>query len=42
MRFENFKGKIKGGKEFDIAHAPDIVLEEAAMANDDSCIKGMF
>ena len=28
MRFENIKGKIKGGKAFDIAHAPDIVLEK--------------
>ena len=28
MRFENIRGNVKGGKAFDIAHAPDIVLEK--------------
>ena len=32
MRFENIKGKIKGGKAFDVAHAPDIVFEEVDVA----------
>ena len=32
MRFENIKGKVKGGKAFDIAHAPDIVLEKVEIA----------
>ena len=34
MRFENIKGTIKGGKAFDIAHAPDIVLEDVDVAVD--------
>ena len=33
MRFENIKGKIKRGKAFDIAHAPDIVLEKVDIAD---------
>ena len=28
MRFENITGKVKGDKAFDIAHAPDIILEK--------------
>ena len=34
MRFENIKGKVKGGKVFDIAHAPDIVLKEVDVVVD--------
>ena len=31
MRFENIKGKVKGGKAFDIAYSPDIVFERVAI-----------
>ena len=31
MRFENIRGKVGGGKAFDIAYAPDIVLEKVAV-----------